>query len=83
AGISIGSEDLYRNSPTGIAANENPGANPNTLVDYFNQVRDVIEGTSFAAYPLGHVDTWNAWDNSSNQAVIDASDWIGFDAYAY
>ncbi|KAM0277161.1 hypothetical protein ACHAQH_006007 [Verticillium albo-atrum] len=83
AGISIGSEDLYRNSPTGIAANENPGANPNTLVDYFNQVRDVIEGTSFADFPLGHVDTWNAWDNSSNQAVIDACDWIGFDAYAY
>ncbi|KAM0328065.1 hypothetical protein ACHAQA_005467 [Verticillium albo-atrum] len=83
AGISIGSEDLYRNSPTGIAANSNPGANPNTLVDYFNQVRDVIQGTSFADYPLGHVDTWNAWDNSSNQAVIDACDWIGFDAYAY
>lgn len=83
AGISVGSEDLYRNSPTGIEANENPGANPGTIVNYFELVRDAIEGTAFADYPVGHVDTWTAWDNSSNQAVIDASDFVGFNGFAY
>ncbi|ROT40665.1 glycoside hydrolase [Sodiomyces alkalinus F11] len=83
AGISVGSEDLYRNSPTGIEAGENPGANPDTLVGYFERVRDAIQGTPFANYPIGHVDTWTAWDNSSNQAVIDASDFIGFNGFAY
>ncbi|KAL2754334.1 glycoside hydrolase family 17 protein [Sodiomyces alcalophilus JCM 7366] len=83
AGISVGSEDLYRNSPTGIEAGENPGANPDTLISYFKQVRETIKGTPFANYPVGHVDTWTAWDNSSNQAVIDASDFIGFNGFAY
>ena len=32
---------------------------------------------------IGHVDTWTAWVNGSNQAVIDACDWIGMDAYPY
>jgi glucan endo-1,3-beta-D-glucosidase len=33
--------------------------------------------------PIGHVDTWTAWVNGSNQAVINACDWIGVDAYPY
>lgn len=32
---------------------------------------------------MGHVDTWTAYDNSSNSAVIEACDWLGMDAYAY
>lgn len=36
-----------------------------------------------ASTPVGHVDTWTAWVNGSNQAVIDASDFIGMDAYPY
>lgn len=83
AGISVGSEDLYRNSPTGILNSENPGKNPIDIVRYINQVRDAIRGTPLAGAPIGHVDTWTAWVNGSNQAVIDASDWIGVDAYPY
>jgi glucan endo-1,3-beta-D-glucosidase len=83
AGISVGSEDLYRITPTGLANKENPGANPDVLAHYIKQVRDTIAGTVLAQVPIGHVDTWTAWVNGSNKAVIDAVDWVGVDAYAY
>lgn len=83
AGISVGSEDLYRNSPTGIAAGSNIGADPATVVDYIKQVRTLIAGTGLSGVPVGHVDTWTAWVNGSNQAVIDNCDFIGFDGYPY
>lgn len=56
-GISVGSEDLYRNSPDGIEAESGFGANPDQLVSYIGQVRELIEGTSLADASLGHVDT--------------------------
>lgn len=83
AGISVGSEDLYRVTPTGIQNHENPGAQPLEIAGYIKKVRDAIAGTTLASAPIGHVDTWTAWVNSSNQAVIDAADWIGVDAYPY
>lgn len=83
AGISVGSEDLYRISPTGIAAKSGYGADPATLASYIGQVRTAIAGTPLSGAAIGHVDTWTAWVNGSNQAVIDACDWIGMDAYPY
>lgn len=83
AGISVGSEDLYRNSPTAIRNGENPGTNPDVLVRYIERVRDTIQGTCLSDIGIGHVDTWTAYDNSSNSAVVDALDWVGMDAYAY
>lgn len=53
AGISVGSEDLYRISPIGVAANSNPGAQPDTIIDYIGQVREVVQGTPFANHPIG------------------------------
>jgi glucan endo-1,3-beta-D-glucosidase len=83
AGISVGSEDLYRISPTGILNKENPGAQPDVLAGYIKKLRDLISGTSLSGAPIGHVDTWTAWVNGSNQAVVDACDWLGVDAYPY
>ncbi|KAL1844847.1 hypothetical protein VTK73DRAFT_1681 [Phialemonium thermophilum] len=83
AGISVGSEDLYRISPTGILNKENPGASPATIVSYIQKVRDTIANTPLSGAPVGHVDTWTAWVNGSNKAVIDAADWLGVDAYPY
>jgi glucan endo-1,3-beta-D-glucosidase len=54
------------------------GAGPDTLVEYINQVKAKNWGFS-----IGHVDTWNDWTNSSNNAVIEAVDWLGFDGYPY
>lgn len=83
AGISVGSEDLYRITPTGIANGENPGASPDTLVKYIGQVKAAIANTPFANIPVGHVDTWTAWVNGSNSAVAAACDFVGVDAYPY
>ncbi|RMJ21798.1 hypothetical protein PHISP_07335 [Aspergillus sp. HF37] len=83
AGISVGSEDLYRQSVIGDQNNEGVGAGPETIASYIDQVRSAVSGTGLASAPIGHVDTWTAWTNGSNQAAIDACDWIGFDAYPY
>ena len=82
-GISVGSEDLYRISPTGILNQSPPGDSPNNVVDYISQTRALIAGTIFENVPIGHVDTWTAWVNGSNSAVINAVDFLGFDAYPY
>lgn len=82
-GLSVGSEDLYRLSPTGIAAKSGYGAEPADLVSYIGQVRQAIAGTALSGTPIGHVDTWNDWVNGSNSAVIQAVDWLGVDAYPY
>lgn len=82
-GISVGSEDLYRNSVIGVKSNAGPGVEPAELVDHINQVRSAISGTSLSGAPIGHVDTWNSWTNGSNSAVIQAVDWLGFDGYPY
>jgi len=82
-GISVGSEDLYRSSPQGIAAGSNVGATPEVVTDYINRVREAIKGTALANAKVGHVDTWTAWVEGSNKAVIEACDWIGQDAYPY
>jgi glucan endo-1,3-beta-D-glucosidase len=85
AGISVGNEDLYRNSPTGIqnANVSGPGANPADIVSYISQVRSLIANTPASGALIGHVDTWTGWVNGSNAAVISACDFLGMDAYPY
>ncbi|KAL4999453.1 putative glucan endo-1,3-beta-glucosidase eglC [Aspergillus recurvatus] len=82
-GISVGSEDLYRSSEIGVQANAGVGIGPDELVSYIKRVREAIAGTSLSDAPIGHVDTWNAWTNSSNAAVAEAVDWLGFDGYPF
>lgn len=82
-GISVGSEDLYRISPTGIAAGSGYGQEPSVLVNYIAQTRNAIKGTALGSKPVGHVDTWNVYVNGSNSAVISASDFLGLDEYPY
>lgn len=82
-GISIGSEDLYRNSVTGVTNKAGIGAQPDTIVSFINDYRKAIAGTKLASVPIGHVDTWDVWPNATNKAVLDAVDWIGVDEYPY
>lgn len=42
-----------------------------------------MRGTVLADKPIGHVDTWSAWTNASNSAVIDATDFLGVDIYPF
>lgn len=82
-GISVGSEDLYRNSPTGILNDSGVGANPADVASYITQVKAAIAGTAAAGKLVGHVDTFTAYINGSNSAVIEATDFLGMDAYPY
>lgn len=56
--ISVGSEDLYRNSGTPGASDPGPGTNPDVLSNYIAQVKAAIVGTSAEGRLVGHVDTW-------------------------
>ncbi|CAK3784467.1 glycoside hydrolase family 17 [Lecanosticta acicola] len=80
AGCSVGSEDMYRITPTGIKNKSGAGAGPDVLVRYISKVRQILQGTGT---PVGHVDTWTAWVNGSNSAVIPHVDFLGVDAYPY
>jgi glucan endo-1,3-beta-D-glucosidase len=82
-GISIGSEDLYRNSVTGVANKAGVGNQPDAIVRFINDFKTAFSGTALASKPIGHVDTWDVWPNATNKAVIDAVDWIGVDEYPY
>ncbi|KAI0176525.1 glycoside hydrolase family 17 protein [Hypoxylon sp. FL1284] len=76
-GISVGSEDLYRDGSGDV------GLGPQKLIDCINQVRSAIAGTPLSGVPVGHVDTYDSFLNGTNRAVIDNIDWLGFDGYPY
>jgi glucan endo-1,3-beta-D-glucosidase len=82
-GASIGSEDLYRVSETGIKNKSGVGAGPNELVKFIGDWKKAFQGTALANVPIGHVDTWDVWVNGTNKPVIDAVDWVGVDEYPY
>lgn len=82
-GISIGSEDLYRISATGVENDSGVGNSPTNLVGFIKDFKTAVEGTGLAKIPVGHVDTWDVWGNTTNQPVIDAIDFLGVDEYPY
>lgn len=79
-GVSIGSEDLYRAGATGVKNKAGIGAGPDTIVKFIKEFKSEFSKYDFK---IGHVDTWDAWTNGSNSAVIDAVDWVGVDEYPY
>jgi glucan endo-1,3-beta-D-glucosidase len=79
-GVSIGSEDLYRAGATGVENKAGIGAGPDAIVKFIKEFKSEFSDYSFS---IGHVDTWDAWTNGSNSAVIDAVDWLGVDEYPY
>lgn len=83
AGISVGSEDIYRDSPIGRENDGLPGADPKTLVNYINEVRKAVKGSCLEKAPIGHVDTWTSFVNSTADPLIEACDWLGMDTYPY
>ncbi|KAK6433166.1 hypothetical protein LTR95_010655 [Oleoguttula sp. CCFEE 5521] len=69
--ISVGSEDLYRGDTSASA-----------LAQQIYDVRGMVRAMGVQAQ-VGHVDTWTAWVDNNNKAVITASDFIGLDGYPY
>ncbi|KAF4126470.1 glucan endo-1,3-beta-D-glucosidase [Geosmithia morbida] len=82
-GVNIGSEDLYRTSQTGIENESGVGAGPDTIVNFINDWKKAFKGTALADTPVGHADTWDAWTNGTNKAVIDAVDFLSVHEYPY
>jgi glucan endo-1,3-beta-D-glucosidase len=82
-GISVGSEDLYRVSVDGVKNKVGVGAEGTTILSFIKDTRDKLKGTALAKTPVGHVDTWTAWANTSNKAVVDAVDFVGVNSFPY
>ncbi|ORX95691.1 glucan 1,3-beta-glucosidase [Clohesyomyces aquaticus] len=82
-GISVGSEDMYRISDSGIKNKAGVGQGPTTMVKFIKDVRASLKGTPLSNIPVGHVDTWTAWANKSNKAVIDEVDFLGTNLFPY
>jgi glucan endo-1,3-beta-D-glucosidase len=72
--VSVGSEDLYRGTTS-------PSALAHQIYDVRGMLSEVSGYTS--EIKVGHVDTTNAWTNSSNREVIRACDFVGTDIYPY
>lgn len=69
--ISAGSEDMYRKDTTA-----------DYLAQQIYDVRGMVRALGVTA-DVGHVDTWTAWVDGSNDVVIKACDFIGMDGYPY
>jgi glucan endo-1,3-beta-D-glucosidase len=82
-GISVGSEDLYRDSVTGMKNKAGVGNGPDAIIGFIKDTRNAIANTPLSSVPVGHVDTYDVWGNSSVKAVVDAIDFLGTDAYPY
>jgi glucan endo-1,3-beta-D-glucosidase len=72
--VSVGSEDLYRGDTTA-----------STLAQQIYDVRGMLSTVSgySTSIQVGHVDTWTAWVDGANTAVIQACDFVGTDGYPY
>jgi glucan endo-1,3-beta-D-glucosidase len=81
AGISVGSEDVYRITALGVASNAGTGADPATIQSYVSQVKSTLN----LGKPVGHTDTYNVWSNSSGwmSSLIGEVDFIGMNAFPY
>jgi len=53
------------------------------LASQINDVRGMLWGLGASSKSVGHVDTWTAWVDGANAAVIEAVDWLGNDLYPY
>ncbi|KAF2733670.1 glycoside hydrolase [Polyplosphaeria fusca] len=82
-GISVGSEDLYRVSESGIRNSAGVGQDAETIIDFIKDVRKALKDTSLSKTLIGHVDTWSAWANKSNSEVIDEVDFVGTNLFPY
>ncbi|RYP34654.1 hypothetical protein DL767_004214 [Monosporascus sp. MG133] len=82
-GVSIGSEDLYRISATGVENESGVGQSPTVLVEFIQDFKKAFADSSLANIPVGHVDTWDVWGNVTNKPVVDAIDFLGVDEYPY
>jgi glucan endo-1,3-beta-D-glucosidase len=81
--ISVGSEDLYRVSEPGLRNKAGVGQNAETIVGFIKDAKTRLANTPLKGKPFTHVDTWTAWVNESNKAVIDEIDFLAVNAFPF
>ncbi|KAI0395088.1 GPI-anchored cell wall beta-1,3-endoglucanase EglC [Xylariaceae sp. FL0594] len=81
--ISVGSEDLYRSSPEGVANGEGAGATAAEIQGYIGRLRDWSRGTPLEGKPVTHADTWSAWVLPENRGVAQAVDVLSHNSFPY
>ncbi|KAF1831088.1 glycoside hydrolase [Decorospora gaudefroyi] len=82
-GLSVGSEDLYRVSEPGIRNEAGVGNSAEVIVEFIKTARERLADTSLKDVKITHVDTWTAWVNESNKAVIDEIDFLAVNAFPF
>lgn len=82
-GLSIGSEDLYRVSEPGIRNKAGVGNSAEAIVGFIKTARERLADTALSNVKITHVDTWTAWVNESNKAVIDNIDFVSVNAFPF
>jgi len=82
-GLSVGSEDLYRDSADGVKAKAGVGNTAEMIVKFIKATRQGLADTPLKDVKITHVDTWTAWVNSSNKAVIDEIDFVSVNAFPF
>lgn len=71
-GVSVGSEDLYRQDQSVQA-----------LVTQVYDVRGMLWSVGAGSVPVGHVDTWTVWVKAENEVLVRACDFVATDGYPY
>jgi len=82
-GLSVGSEDLYRVSEPGIRNKAGVGNSAEMIVKFIKAARQRLANTPLKNVKITHVDTWTAWVNTSNKAVIDEVDFLAVNAFPF
>jgi glucan endo-1,3-beta-D-glucosidase len=82
-GLSVGSEDLYRVSEPGIRNEAGVGNSAEVIVEFIKTAREKLASTPLKNVKITHVDTWTAWVNESNKAVIDEIDFLAVNAFPF
>lgn len=78
AGISVGSEALYRGDLTPSAL----AAKISDIKSFLSGISDK-NGNSYSGVMVGTVDSWNIWVNGTNSDVIQAADYIMVNAFPF
>jgi glucan endo-1,3-beta-D-glucosidase len=81
--VSVGSEDLYRQSEPGVRNKAGIGNTPANIKKFIDQTRKTLADTPLAKKPIGHVDTYDQFANETNSDVLDAADFWGVNAFPY
>jgi glucan endo-1,3-beta-D-glucosidase len=82
-GLSVGSEDLYRVSEPGIRNKAGVGNDAASIVKFIKTARQKLASSPLKDVKITHVDTWTAWVNGSNKAVIDEIDFLSVNAFPF